>query len=66
MYNDNHISNIGRIVLHLAQHQVGDRGDCSINNPIVTIIDQRQPAYELLAALSEMSEETAAGIISQL
>jgi hypothetical protein len=61
-----HEENIGKIVLALAGHEVGDWGDCSINDPIVTIIDKRQPAHELVAALRKMNAETAAGIVYQL
>jgi hypothetical protein len=61
-----HAANIGRIVLALADHDIGDIGDCSINSPIVSIIDRGEPARVLLQALADMSEETAAGICKQL
>jgi len=35
-----HAANIGRIALALAEHDIGDMGDCSINDPIVLIIDE--------------------------
>jgi hypothetical protein len=61
-----HAANIGRIVLALAEHDAGDWGDCSINDPVVSIIDRGEPAHVLLQALADMSEETAAGICKQL
>lgn len=59
-------TNIGKIVLALARHEVGDWGDCSINDPVVSIIDDQQPADMLVAALDEMDEKTARGIVEQL
>lgn len=61
-FTDRHAANIGRIVLHLAHREPGD----SINHPIVSIIDQGNPAADLIAALARISEETAAGIVRQL
>ncbi len=63
--SENHYTNLGRIVLALSLHEVGDWGDCSINDPIVTLIDLQRPAHELLAALASMSKEDAAGIVAQ-
>jgi hypothetical protein len=64
--NQAHVTNIGIIVNHLGYHEVGDYGDCSINNPIMNIVDQKRPAHELVAALATMSEDEAAGIVDQL
>lgn len=61
-----HLANIGRIVMHLAGHEVGDYGDCSINNPIVNIIDEMGHAHEIVSALAEISEESAEAIVRQL
>jgi hypothetical protein len=66
MTNDDHATNIGRIVLALADHTTGDYGDCGINDPILNIIDARRPAHELVSALADMSHETAAAIVRQL
>jgi hypothetical protein len=60
-----HASNIGLIVLAMAGHEVGDYGDCSINDTIMNIIDEQRPAHELLRALSEMDRDRAAGIVAQ-
>jgi hypothetical protein len=59
-------ANIGKIVLALAQHTPGDWGDCSINNPITSILDRREPAHMLIKALAEMDPDTAQGIVEQL
>jgi hypothetical protein len=40
-----HAANIGRIALALAEHDIGDMDDCSINDPIVSIIDGGEPAH---------------------
>jgi hypothetical protein len=61
-----HAANIGRIVLALAEHDAGDWGDCSINDPVVSIIDRGEPAHVLLQALADMREETAASICQTL
>jgi hypothetical protein len=61
-----HAANVGRIALALAEHDIGDMDDCSINDPIVSIIDGGEPAHVPLQALADMSEETAAGICKQL
>jgi hypothetical protein len=58
--------NIELIVLGLALHTPGDYGDCSINHPIISIIDQKRPAHELLEALVEMDLEIIKGILDQL
>jgi hypothetical protein len=60
-----HASNIGLLVLALAGHEIGDFGDCAINDPIATIVDFERPAHELLQALAKMSRETAAGLARQ-
>lgn len=65
-YDLQHAANIGRIVLTLTKHVVGDWGDCSINDPIVSIIDRRDSAHVLLEALANMSKKTAKGICAQL
>jgi hypothetical protein len=62
-----HLQNIGRIVLHIARsHELGDWGDCSINHPIVSVVDQGRPSHELLRAPADMDRKTAAGICGQL
>jgi hypothetical protein len=66
MSDFNHAENIYLIVHALSNHQPGDYGDCSINHPVMTIIDERRPAHELLAALRLMDAATAAGIAAQL
>jgi hypothetical protein len=66
MSSTTHHANIGKIVLALASHEVGDHGDCSVNDPILTVVDGRRPAHEVLEALSNFSEEKAAGIVAQL
>jgi len=60
-----HAKNIGLIVLALAQHEPGDFGDCSINDPVTSIVDMSRPAHELLQALASMKPETAAGLVDQ-
>jgi hypothetical protein len=60
-----HAANIGWIVRCLALHQPGDWGDCAINDAVVSIIDERRPAHELVAALAAMDFEMAAGIVAQ-
>jgi hypothetical protein len=59
-----HARNIGLIMLALGRHELDVWGDCSI--PIITIIDERQPAHVLVEALAAMDAETAAGIVRQL
>jgi hypothetical protein len=61
-----HVANIGLIVFALADHDAGNWGDCSINSPIVSIIDSGEPAAVLLQALAAMGEEEAASILFQL
>ena len=39
-----HATNIGFIVLALAGHEVGDYGDCMINDPVTAIVDREEPA----------------------
>lgn len=65
MSKRDHATNIGLIVLTLARHEVGDWGDCSINNPITSIVDKQRPAHELLQALANMDRATARGIVRQ-
>jgi hypothetical protein len=61
-----HATNIGIIVLALADHEVGDWGDSAINDPVTSIVDLRRPAHELLDALKAMDSEKAAGIVAQI
>jgi hypothetical protein len=60
-----HFTNLGAIVYALSCHDVGDYGDCSVNDPIVNLIDAERPAHELLAALRRMPPDTASGIVGQ-
>jgi hypothetical protein len=65
MSNENHATNIGKIVLHLANHHTpGDVADGWLNDPIVNIIDCRGLAADFVRALGEMSQERAAGIVN--
>jgi hypothetical protein len=58
---------VGRIVLHLAKHHVpGDYGDCSINDPIVSIVDGGGSAAEFLRAIADMDMSRAAGIAADM
>jgi hypothetical protein len=66
MTDFSHATNIGLIALYLADHEPGDYGDCSINDPIVSVLDDGGTAAALVAALSRMSRERAAGIAAQL
>jgi hypothetical protein len=61
-----HAANIGRIVFALATHDPGDWGDCSINDPIVSIIDEGGSAHGFVQALARMDAETARGICEQI
>ena len=56
---------IGRLVLLLAQHEVGDWGDSAINDPITSIVDAQRPAHELIQKLVEMDSKTLKGIYAQ-
>ncbi len=66
MSKRDYATNIGLIVLTLARHEVGDWGDCSINNPITSIVDKQRPAHELLQALANMDRAAARGIVRQI
>jgi len=50
-----HAANIGWIVRCLALHQPGDWGDCAINDAVVSIIDERRPAYLALTGAKKKS-----------
>lgn len=63
---DRHAANIGKIVLHLRGHEPGDWGDCSVNHPLVGIVDAGGTAAEFVVAIGKLSEEDAAGIVAQL
>jgi hypothetical protein len=64
-----HATNIGKIVLELESFArfadyVGVR--TLINDPIVTIVEEGQPAGAFLHALVKMTRETAQGLVKQL
>jgi hypothetical protein len=61
-----HAENIGIIALHLAHYDVGHWSGSSVNDPVVSIIDREGTAGEFLAALREMDEDTARGIVGQI
>ena len=63
----NYAPNIGKIVIYLGRcHEPGDFRDCSINDPIVNIIDTGGSAADFVRAIATFSAEKAAGIVRQL
>jgi hypothetical protein len=64
---DDYGENIAAIVLHIARtHQASDWGDCSINHPIVSVVDRGGSAAEFLRQLLKIDSHTAAGIVKQI
>jgi hypothetical protein len=55
-------TSIGLLILRLAEHGPADWGDCSLNHPVVTVIDKFRPAHELIEALVNMSERDLRGL----
>ena len=64
--DSNHEASLGKIVLGLAPHEVGDYGHGSISDPVMTLIDRGRPAHDVPEALAKLSEPQAAGIVVQL
>jgi hypothetical protein len=62
-HSEHHLANIGRIVVALARHEPGD---CRLNDPIVTDINNGATAREIFLTLARMSASRANGIIEQL
>jgi hypothetical protein len=62
---ETHFANIGKLVAILSLHEVGDWGDCSVNDPIVSLIDLQRPCHEIIDALATMSPDDVQGIIRQ-
>src|SRR5437588_10356359 len=58
-YHDdlNYDLDLGTLVARLMSHEPGDWGDCSLNDPIVSVIDKRQTAAEFIQALREMPRD---------
>ena len=54
-----HAANIGIIMLRLAWHEPGDFGDSSLNDPVVNIVDEGQPAENLVRYLARMPKDEA-------
>lgn len=57
---------LGILVDGLIGHRPGDYGDCSINHPILTLIDDDACAEDLLRALSDMPKDTIEALANQL
>lgn len=64
--NTEYLTNLGKIVLAMASHDVENWGDCSINDPIMNLYGSRRPAHAVILPLAALLEEHAAGIVGQL
>jgi hypothetical protein len=60
-----HAENIGIIVLAMAAYELNS-GDCFINDPILSMLDEQRPAHLVIAELAKWSVEHAAGVAAQL
>jgi hypothetical protein len=60
-----HASNIGLVALALAGHEVGDFGDCSVNDAVTTIVDFERPAHEVLQARRAAAKRVAEQAIAE-